>query len=132
MRLIFSILILSLSISAYADIYEHETNGNTSYSDTSNAGSKPVDSLEETSTISMPNKPTVEEKNENSATVVSNSKKPYTVFSIISPKANETFQNRPIISVELKIEPELQTGDKISLSSIINRLVNQPLKRNSP
>lgn len=42
-------------------------------------------------------------------------KKPYLVFSISSPKDQDTIQNQPSIPVTLTVEPALQTGDLVQL-----------------
>lgn len=39
----------------------------------------------------------------------------YTLFSIITPKDQETIQNQPIIPVEVDLKPSLQAGDRVQL-----------------
>ncbi|MBV9575397.1 MAG: DUF4124 domain-containing protein [Gammaproteobacteria bacterium] len=42
-------------------------------------------------------------------------KKPYVFFAFVAPANGESIQNQPMITVELKVDPELQTGDKVQI-----------------
>jgi hypothetical protein len=119
----FSILlsIFLLSSPCYAAIYmQKDSNGNITYSDTPLENAQIVETPEpkETST-SVQRSPitNIDEKNigESETTPAQEVRALYTTFDIISPKDQENIQNQPTLPVDIKLEPELKSGDKIQL-----------------
>lgn len=110
------VLVLTLlfcSVLSASQIYEQQDDqGTILYSDTPQRNSKPINPLETTNTISVPSpQPEMDviQKADESTRQI------YKIFLIISPKDQETTQGSSDIPVQLKLEPELRTGDKIQL-----------------
>lgn len=114
MKYFLATLLCLSSIACFAAIYlQKDKDGNTIYSDTpltNNLKQVNIPATDRVPAQQLPPQqntpPTLPEKITN---------KPYTTFLITSPRDQETIQNQPVISVSVKLEPELQQGDKIQL-----------------
>lgn len=120
------LLLCFCSCVCHAAIYmQLDKNGNTVYSDTPlNANAKKIDlpKTEDNQThqdqVAPASAASLNEETENPANQIPTLKSSphvYTTFLMESPKDQETFQNQPVIPVEIKIDPLLQAGDKIQL-----------------
>lgn len=111
MRYLLLIFSLSIASMSYATTIYTQTdqNQNTTYSDTPLSG-EGVSHVETLSTPALSNSPS---NTSTPSTSTDEVKKPYTQFSITSPTDQQTFQNQRTITIEVKIEPDLQKGDKL-------------------
>lgn len=114
MKYILSMILLLAAFVCNAAVYmQVDPNGTATYTDVPSVNAQKVDpngygsaqasqSSQQTSNASTP-------------AIVANAeaKKPYTTFLISSPVDQQTFQNQRDITVEIKIQPDLQKGDKI-------------------
>lgn len=119
MKYLLTILLFFYVLNCNAAIYQQEdNNGQKLYSDFPlNQDAKPV-SLETPIQGKSSENSASTPLSQNPQTEVASSVKivhSYSDFSIASPKDQETFQNQRYIPVEIKISPELQTGDKIQI-----------------
>lgn len=117
--LIWIVLWLSPVICTAAIYQQTDKNGNTVYSDTPlnhNAEKVILPSISEVrSSSGQANTSVSMIQPQTPFSTKESIKKPYIVFSITSPENETTFHNQPVIPVIIKLEPELQKGDKIQL-----------------
>lgn len=118
MRYVLMVLLFTISVAAYPTIYMTVNNGNTTYSDTPSKSSTPIEVTP--TNVTRANQPPSQTDNTKQGSSEETpagpqSRKEYVTFQITSPGQDETIQNQPVIPVEFKIDPALQTGDKIQL-----------------
>lgn len=116
MKKILCFLILFTVTLSYAEIYMTVDNhGNVTYSDTPMKNSEVI-TLPNTQTQTItPEPPAPVKETAVEATKTNGKKKAYTLFRIIRPQNQETIPNQPTLTLDLKIEPDLQTGDTIQI-----------------
>jgi len=106
---------------ATAQIYMTvDKNGTTHYSDTPSPNATKIEVLPSTNVLQS-NTPTTTQVEKLAPVVQAAAKQPYTLFTIVTPKDQETIQNQPTITVQVRLDPTLQKGDRILLF-----LDNQP------
>lgn len=106
----FLFVLFFVSIVSVAQIYmKIEKNGNVTYSDMPMPDAKTINIEVGQTENAAKAEPKAQEK------TPLTTKKPYTIFHIISPKNDESIQNQPSLKVEVKLEPALQQGDKIQI-----------------
>lgn len=126
MKYLVSLALILITLICYADVYMHkDKEGNVIYSDTppdKGAVKLPYADEEEPGTPTPsseegmpPETQTEEPPAKTDFITVQPTKQPYTNFSIQSPADQATFQNQPIIPVDIKVEPDLQEDDSIQL-----------------
>jgi hypothetical protein len=119
MKLLCSMLFLIFSPLIYASIYvQVDSNGHTTYSDVPlSQGAKPLSLPNKKSVNSITQAPSIPSITSPSPTTISNTQEkernPYSTFMIVSPKNGESIANQPNVTVTVKIEPELLSGDTI-------------------
>lgn len=117
MRYLLIMFTLLCSLSVYAEIYQTiDRDGVSSYSDIPSPNAKQIDvtptnvvpaAQPKTSTTTS----TTVEVDPNAPAA----RKPYTLFTFLAPKNEETIQNQPSFTVQVQSQPALQPGDKIGL-----------------
>ena len=132
MKQIIIFLLACIAIAAYGAIYVNQnSNGNIEYTDTPTNNSQKVDVPAVNTTGRASPAPTSQTRPANNASTAvaaaQSSPNAYTSFEIVSPKAEETIQNQQVVAVQLKVEPNLNEGDKIQLI-----LDNQPAGTPTP
>lgn len=119
---LFALLIFIFTSSNAAVYMQTDKNGNITYSDIPLPQSKEIELPSIINTT-----PSVQQSSE----VITNDSQeevinhPYTQFSILSPKDQETIQNQPTINVDIALKPNLQKGDKIQLL-LDGKLIGDP------
>jgi hypothetical protein len=114
-KYILMVYLLLAPLFCFSAVYlNQDKNGNTVYTDTPSTNATKI-SIPEAGSVSAPSPTQPSQPKDNANLPQKISKKPYTIFSISSPLDQETIQNQPTITVSIKIEPELQPGDKIQL-----------------
>ncbi len=114
MRYIIVTLILLTGAISNAGVYEEDTSqGGVLYTDTPSPNAKPVDSSDETSSISGPPPEARKEGSAKEDQIVANQM--YKTFVIVSPKDHDTTQGQSPIPVKMKLEPALHEGDTIQI-----------------
>lgn len=110
-------LYTTVTFSAGAVYTQTDENGNVTYSDMPLKNSQLVVIPEVNTTASQqpPKKTMTNTPSTPSPSSSGETKITYTTFTMTSPIDQQTFQNQRAIPVEIKIEPALQTGDKIQL-----------------
>jgi hypothetical protein len=119
MKKLMLIILLLIPLMADADqVYmQTDQNGNVTYSDMPADNARPVN-LPQVSTAPAPQPkqaPAAAPAPTTTPVPVPVGNKPYTEFDLVSPVDQETIQNQPSIPVEVKVEPELQPGDKVQI-----------------
>lgn len=113
-HLLFILVILYMA-TAHAEIYEHRDNaGNVSYSDVPSHNAK----LIQPNWMNNLSQPDIKETPAIDTAVIQTPvtvKQMYTTFQFMSPSNEQTYQNQRDIPVELKVEPDLQEGDRVQL-----------------
>ncbi|PIZ04525.1 MAG: hypothetical protein COY58_03480 [Gammaproteobacteria bacterium CG_4_10_14_0_8_um_filter_38_16] len=112
----FIFCILFFTVTAFAEIYQSiDTDGVVTYSDQPTTQSKPV-TLPAVNISTQAKKTDITDVTDSTDPLIKKmpaKNKPYTSFTITSPKNQETFQNAPTILVNVSLTPALQSGDKI-------------------
>jgi hypothetical protein len=113
MKYLLAILLLFNTLYCHASVYtQTDSDGSAVYSDVPlSTKSEQIDVPEATEMQVI----TTESTTPPEQAIQSTSKKPYTIFEISSPLDKETIQNQPIITIKIKIEPQLQKGDKVQV-----------------
>ncbi|OGT45436.1 MAG: hypothetical protein A3E83_00405 [Gammaproteobacteria bacterium RIFCSPHIGHO2_12_FULL_41_20] len=113
------LFMLNIAVCHAAIYMQTNKDGSVTYSDTATTHSSPVVITNSGGSISTPlfvHDSSVEKKTETTQTTVTAPvKQSYKIFEILSPKDQETIQNQPEITVMMKLDPKLQSGDKIQL-----------------
>jgi hypothetical protein len=121
MKKILVAILFFLSPASFAMVFmQPGSQGEIIYSDTPLSNeAKPI-TITPTDTVAIPTEPPstsspIEQNQKLTPSPLDTAKKPYTAFTIISPKDQETFQNQPVIPVLIQLQPSLQVGDKLQL-----------------
>jgi len=121
MKVLIFILLLIIPLACCAAVYmQTDANGNVSFSDIpQDANAKAVDLPQVNAAPGpapvQPVAATPAQAQPVTAIPVSPVNKPYVLFDIDSPANQATIQNQPSIPIEIKIDPPLQTGDKVQI-----------------
>lgn len=122
----FLFLGLGFILPAHAEVYmQVDQNGTAVYSDTPLSNSAQKVELPAPQTIGTKTPPAAPSE-KNSATPnkevpnasfapPSTSPESYKLFQILSPKDQDSIQNQPTFTVQLKVEPKLQEGDRVQI-----------------
>jgi hypothetical protein len=98
-------------------VYEKtDSEGNTLYTDYPDPGANKLDASSLTNANSI--QPAIKQAQSNTQSVKNSSakaKQTYTVFDLQTPAEQQHFHNEHSIAVTIKIDPALQSGDKIQL-----------------
>jgi len=121
----FFIFLMLFIMTAHATVYMRtDANGNVGYSDVPGSGAQEITPTAGSTVSSVPSKlptpspselTTPVEKKSASVIPAVTEKKPYTIFLIEKPKDQETMQNQSVITVLLKVEPDLDAADSVQL-----------------
>lgn len=115
MKYVFLLLLLTVSLCCQAAVYQQtDSQGNTTYSDEpSGDNAQPV--VHESPSALPAQNGTTQSNNTPSAEPVKTvpTHQDYSVFAMISPQDQETFQNSVTIPIAVKLEPALQASDTI-------------------
>ena len=128
-KYVIAIMLLLNAATTMATIYVHlDKNGNPVYSDTPKTDTTlKVENLNnETATFTQapssaapassktaPN--TLPQYSQPTASINNQEKQPYHSLIIQTPTDQATIQNQPTVNVEVKVDPELQTGDQVQM-----------------
>ncbi|MHB1948175.1 MAG: DUF4124 domain-containing protein [Gammaproteobacteria bacterium] len=121
-----ALLLCAISSSFAAEVFQQtDSNGNVVYSDmplNPDAKKITIDSQYKTNKeavggVARTSEPVTQTGSANAFVLQSAAplNKTHTVFLINSPKDQETIYNQPIITINIKIEPQLDEGEKIQL-----------------
>lgn len=117
MRLLLSLLLLSLSLAAPAEVYRRvDAQGNVEFSDTPTEGAEVVQ-LKETTVIPGAPVPAAGGAVDAAAKPANEAYAPYQSIAVVAPANEETLRNQETVGVDVEISPELlnSLGHRVQL-----------------
>jgi len=118
MKKIILILLLCLPVCVYADIYEQQDQGTTTYTDQpTSKNATPVTKLNDNvvQTLIPPEPQAVAPATQEVVLTTAPVNNSYTNFSMITPANEESIQNQPSLNITFAVDPALREGDVIQV-----------------